>query len=45
MTVSSTGCATRVGTSPRNIEYEYRGGDTVEYVRRCFDFRRAAIVS
>ena len=43
MTVSSTGCATKAGTSPCNIEYEYRGGDTVEDVRRCFDFCRAAI--
>jgi sugar phosphate isomerase/epimerase len=28
---------------PCNIEYEYRGGDTVEEVRRCFDFCRSAL--
>ena len=28
---------------PCNIEYEYRGGDTVEEVRRCFDFCRGAL--
>ena len=28
---------------PCNIEYEYRGGDTVDEVRRCFDFCRGAL--
>ena len=28
---------------PCNIEYEYRGGDTVEEVRRCFEYSRAAL--
>ena len=30
---------------PCNIEYEYRGGDTVEEVRRCFEYCRAALES
>ena len=28
---------------PANIEYEYKGGDTVEEVRRCLDFCRRAL--
>ena len=28
---------------PCNIEYEYRGGDTVEEVRRCFDYCRQVL--
>jgi len=28
---------------PCNIEYEYPGGDTVEEVRRCFEYSRAAL--
>ena len=28
-----------------NIEYEYRGGDTVEEVRRCFEYCRDALTS
>ena len=28
---------------PCNIEYEYRGGDTVEEVRRCFEYCRDAL--
>ena len=23
---------------PANIEYEYQGGDTIEEMRRCFEF-------
>ena len=30
---------------PCNIEYEYRGGDTVEEVRRCFEYCRDALES
>ena len=30
---------------PANIEYEYKGGDTVEEVRRCLDFCRRALDS
>ena len=29
---------------PANIEYEYRGGDTIEEMRRCFEFCRRALV-
>jgi sugar phosphate isomerase/epimerase len=28
---------------PANIEYEYKGGDTVEEVRRCLDYCRKAL--
>ena len=28
---------------PANIEYEYQGGDTIEEVRRCFDFCRRVL--
>jgi sugar phosphate isomerase/epimerase len=28
---------------PAQIEYEYRGADTIEEVRRCFDYCRAAL--
>ena len=28
---------------PANIEYEYQGQDTVEEVRRCFDFCRRVL--
>lgn len=28
---------------PANIEYEYRGGDTIEEMRRCFEFCRRAL--
>jgi sugar phosphate isomerase/epimerase len=28
---------------PANIEYEYKGGDTVEEVRRCFEYCRNAL--
>jgi sugar phosphate isomerase/epimerase len=28
---------------PANIEYEYKGGDTVEEVRRCLDYCRRAL--
>jgi sugar phosphate isomerase/epimerase len=28
---------------PANIEYEYKGGDTVEEVRRCFEYCRSAL--
>ena len=30
---------------PCNIEYEYRGGDTVDEVRRCFEYCRGALES
>lgn len=30
---------------PANIEYEYRGGDTVEEVRKCFEFCKRALDS
>lgn len=32
-------------TIPANIEYEYKGGDTVEEVRRCLEFCRQALDS
>jgi sugar phosphate isomerase/epimerase len=28
---------------PANIEYEYKGGDTVEEVRKCFEYCKAAL--
>lgn len=28
---------------PANIEYEYKGGDTIEEVRRCFEYCRNAL--
>ena len=28
---------------PANIEYEYNGGDTVQEVRRCVEYCRAAL--
>jgi hypothetical protein len=28
---------------PAQIEYEYRGADTVDEVRRCLDYCRAAL--
>ena len=28
---------------PANIEYEYKGGDTVEEVRKCFDYCKQAL--
>jgi len=28
---------------PANIEYEYKGGDTIEEVRKCLDFCRQAL--
>lgn len=28
---------------PANIEYEYKGGDTVQEVKRCFEYCRAAL--
>ena len=28
---------------PANIEYEYRGGDTIEEMRRCFEFCKRAL--
>jgi len=28
---------------PANIEYEYQGGDTVEEMRRCFEFCKRAL--
>ena len=28
---------------PANIEYEYKGGDTIEEVRRCLDYCRRAL--
>ena len=28
---------------PANVEYEYQGGDTVEEMRRCFDFCKRAL--
>ena len=30
---------------PANIEYEYKGGDTVEEVRRCLEFCRRELES
>lgn len=30
---------------PANIEYEYRGGDTVEEVKRCLEYCRKALVA
>ena len=29
---------------PANIEYEYKGGDTVEEVRRCFEYCKRALL-
>jgi sugar phosphate isomerase/epimerase len=28
---------------PANIEYEYKGGDTVEEVRKCYEYCKAAL--
>jgi hypothetical protein len=28
---------------PANIEYEYKGADTVEEVRKCFEYCKAAL--
>ncbi len=30
---------------PANIEYEYKGGDTVEEVKKCFDYCKRALAS
>ena len=30
---------------PANIEYEYRGGDTVAEVKKCFEYCKAALLS
>jgi hypothetical protein len=28
---------------PANVEYEYKGGDTVAEVRRCFEYCKRAL--
>jgi len=28
---------------PANIEYEYKGGDTVEEVKKCYEYCKAAL--
>jgi sugar phosphate isomerase/epimerase len=28
---------------PANIEYEYKGGDTVEEVRKCYEYCKQAL--
>jgi sugar phosphate isomerase/epimerase len=35
----------RAWAIPANIEYEYKGGDTVEEVKRCLDFCRRELES